>query len=362
MIELPSKVLSFETARRWREPTRVFELETEPVLFIDWLTIRQVHSEGGLPLVIQGYKTDEEEDGEINYRIPKRRMVVGSYDDVMKLRCDGHCVEFDGNISRWERPDNVFGYGWDETIRRVNRLLNLHGLPPFTPGERLRFADKGHVYTGARVSRIDITKNYACFNEQDARQFLINVSAHHVGRQKGSVTPDGTTVEYGRGSKYVYGKLYLKHTELEQHRKKKSGKHVGQDVIDFCRSMGVVREEMELKSRFLTQNQLCWLAEINSDLLDVVYRDRSQVRGFKGMKYDDTTELTATARGTLARYENGEPINLKKSQFYAVRRQLINAGYPDIGVSKNVVAVRPKVKVIEVQAMCAPDWYRRKYG
>lgn len=355
-------VIDFPAPRFRQEQTPVYELDSESILFIDWLTIRQAHEGGGLPLVIQGYKFDTEEDGEINYQIAKRRALVGSYDDTMHLRCDGNTIEFHGNISRWERPDNVFGYSWDETIRRVNQLLNLYSLPPFTVGQRLRFADKGHIYTGARVSRIDITKNFACFSEQDARQYMLKMAGHHIGRQKGSVTPDGMTIEYGRGSKYVYGKLYMKHAELESHRKRKSGSHVGQDVVDFCRSVGIVREEMELKSRFLTQQQICWLAQINSEVLEEIYRERSQVRGVKNMSYEDTTELSSAARGTLARYEKGEPLNLSRPTFYRHRNELLKAGYPDIGIANNVVALRPNIKVIEVQAMCAPDWYRKKYG
>ncbi|PTU33036.1 phage/plasmid replication protein, II/X family [Stenotrophobium rhamnosiphilum] len=362
MLESSSKVVSFETARQWREQSKVFELETEPFVYIDWVTISQVHLEGGLPLVNDGHKTDTDRDGVLECIVTKRQELLGSYDDKMYLRSDGNRVEFHGNIARYERPDNVFGYGWNETIRRVNRLLNLHNLPPFTCGDVQRFADKSWSYTGARVSRIDITRNYSCGNEQDARQLILKLGSFHVGRQKGSVTPDGGTVLFGYGSKYASGKCYLKHVELQDNRKKKSGSHVGQDVIDFCRDAGVVREEFTLKSRYLTQKQRCWLAQIDTQWLEAVFLDRSQVRNLMDISYRDTTALSAAARGTLARYENGEPLNLKKTAFYRHRRELLVAGYADIGVSKNVVAISPSVKVVEVQRMVAPDWYRRKYG
>ncbi len=361
-------ILQFQTTRFRAEHLQVLpELEIESLLFVDWLTISQEHPGGGLPKIIDGYFTSSDGDGVIEYETHKTARLEGSYDHTMWLKCDGHRVYFHGNISRWGRPDNVFGYGWEETLRRVNGLLNLHSLPPFTSGDLLRFADKGHVYTGARVSRIDITKNYATFSAQDAQQLIFQLAAHHRGRQKGTVSSDGISVLYGygsngSGSSYASGKCYLKHAEIKNHRRKKSGAHVGADVEQWCYDLGVVREEFTLKSRFLTQKQCCWIAQINQQILDEHYKARSQLKRLKDMEYHDTTSLSEPARAALARYEQGEPINLKKTKFYRVRRELISAGYADISVPKNITPIRPAVKVIEIQQLCAPDWYRRKYG
>ena len=71
---------------------------------------------------------------------------------------------------------------------------------------------------------------------------------------------------------------------------------------------------------------------------------------------------SAAERGTLARWENGEPLGLKKSQFYAHRRALLSLGV-DISTPKsNVTKLVHPVKVIERAVLIAPDWYRRKYG
>lgn len=355
-------IIDFDAFRRQREPGRVHELEWESPLFIDWLTIRQVYPHGGLPVFAGGYLTSWDADGVEEYQLVKRGQIEGSFDDRMHLRCDGNSVEFHGNIARWERPDNVFGYPWHETIRRVNLLLARCQLPPFTAGDRARYADSGTIWTGARISRIDLTMNYACGNAADAHRLIAQLGQHHVGRQRGTVTPDQATVEYGAGSKYVYGKCYIKHLELQRNRKRKSGSHVGDDVIDFCQSLGIVREEFTLKSRFLTQTALCWLGEVTPELLLDVYRQRSQFRRFREMEISDTSKLSPGARGTLARYEQGEPHGLKRPTYYRHRKEILKVCGIDISVPRNVEKVVLPARVIEVSQVVAPEWYRKKYG
>lgn len=341
----------------------VLELESgEWPLFIDWLTLRQVHCGSSLPRVVGGFVTSVDADGEIEYELIRRADIEGSYDSRSFLRCDGSVVEFHGNIARFNRSDNVFGYTWPETIRRINDLVLAHDLPPFTAGDVLRFADTGWQYTGARVSRIDLTVNYAAFSERDAQAVLLKLGEHHRGRQLGSVMPDSSTVTFGYGSKYASSKVYLKHVELQKHRKTRHGQHVDPEVIDFCRTVGMLREELTLKSRFLTQKGLCWLAEISTDKLMRVYRSRSQIVRLQTMEISETSRLGAAAMGTLARWERGEPHGLKRATYYRHRREILDVMGVDISVPRNVVAFKQPVKVVEIQALVAPDWYRRRFG
>jgi hypothetical protein len=361
-------VLDFPIRFKLDTAEYVPELEHEWPVFVDWVTIRQQHTGRDLPRVYSGVNTREDRDGIIECQTVLREKVVGSFDDTMWVRCDGTSVEFDGNISRWDRRDNVFGYSLPETIARINRLLGRFQLPPFTVGDRMRFADSGVVWTGARLSRLDITCNYATGSAADAERVIIALGQHHVGRLKGQVTPDGATVLYGYGAsgtsggtKYVSGKCYIKHVELRNNLKKKSGSHVDSDLIDWCRSLGIVREEFTLKSRFLTQSGLCWLGEIEPSHLFSIYRRRTQFRRFRDMELKDTSALSAGARGTLARYEQGEPHGLTRPTFYRHRSEILKTVGIDISVTRNVEKVVLPVKIIELQAMVAPEWYRRKY-
>lgn len=330
-------------------------------VFVDYLTVRQDHPEGGLPILNGGRVIRIDADGEVEYMLDSRAGLDGSFDSRVELRCDGHRVEFSGNISRYGRPDNLFGYTFEETIKRINSLLAEHGLPPFTPGKQFRFADSGWTWTGARISRIDITCNYFTGSLENMHAVLASMAGQHVGRQKGSLSIDGATVEYGRGSKYVYGKLYAKSVEFEKHKRKKSGSHVDEEVIDYCKLNGVLREEFTLKSRFLTQTGLCYLGFLTHDELLKIYEERSQFRRLEDVKFETFDDLPPHLRATYVSWKYGFPQNLKRSTFFDHRKKLLAYGI-DISVPNNVQILPVRVKTVEIRPLEAPDWYRKKYA
>lgn len=330
-------------------------------VFVDWLTVRQEHGEGCVPRINGGQFFSTESDGTIDYMVDKRVGLEGSFDSRCELRSDGSTVEFSGNIARFNRRDNLFGYDWPETIKRVNHLLNLYSLPPFTSGKLYRFADSGWTWTGARVSRIDVTMNRACFSHENASIVLKQLAGQHVGRQKGNLSSDGATVEYGRGSKYVYGKCYSKFAEFIAHQKKKSGSHVDDEVIDFTKRLGVLREEFTLKSRFLTQNCLAYLGQItHSDLVEV-FMNRTQFKRFDEVEHDTFNDMPRKLKATYAGWKLGIPNTLSRATFYRHRLELLKYGI-DISVPCNGQILPIRIKTIEVAALEAPDWYRHKYG
>ncbi|ULQ45462.1 hypothetical protein JN531_010025 [Flagellatimonas centrodinii] len=100
---------------RWRQDHfgQVLELETERPLFIDYLTIRQFHERGGLPIVSDGVTSRVDRDGQLQWQSLVNAECEGSFDSRMFILSDGATVMFHGNIARWQRPDNVFGYRWD---------------------------------------------------------------------------------------------------------------------------------------------------------------------------------------------------------------------------------------------------------
>lgn len=330
-------------------------------IFIDWVTIRQEWPQGGVPILNGGQVIRIDSDGSVEWQVDQRLGLEGSFDSRVDIRCDGNRVEFSGNISRYNRRDNLFGYQWNETIERINNLLNLYSIPPFTKGKLFRFADKGWTWTGARVSRIDVTMNYATFSEESMKAVLASLAGHHIGRQKGTLRPDGATIEYGAGSKYVYGKIYAKHVELEKHLKRKSGSHVDIEVINFCKKYGVLREEFGLKSRFLTQQKLSYLAEINQERLNTIFFERSQFKRFEKVEYESFDDMPRALRATYVSWKHGFPQDLPKTTFYRHRNALLKYGI-DISVPSNVVRLPIRIRTVDVAALEAPEWYRRKYG
>lgn len=330
-------------------------------IFIDWVTIRQDRPEGGVPVLNGGKVIRIDADGSVEWQVDQRLGLEGSFDTRVDVRCDGYQVEFSGNIARYNRRDNLFGYEWDETISRINSLLNLYSIPPFTKGKLFRFADTGWTWTGARVSRIDVTMNYATFSEDAIQAVMSSIAGHHIGRQKGTLRPDGATIEYGSGSKYVYGKIYAKHVEFEKHARRKSGSHVDSEVIDFCRNYGVLREEFSLKSRFLTQRGMAYLGAIKQQDLNDVFLSRSQFTRFEKVKYESFDDLPRHLRATYVSWRDGFPLGLSQATFYRHRNALLEYGI-DISIPSNVTRLPIRIRTIDVAALEAPEWYRRKYG
>lgn len=335
-------------------------MEISPV-FIDYVTIRQDHIGGGLPVLNDGRVLRIDCDGEVESSTDLRCSIEGSFDSRVQIRCDGFSVEFTGNISRYGRRDNLFGYDWETTISHINALLVDLCLPPFTSGKLYDFSTRGLEYSGARVSRIDLTCNYSAGSKDSMHAVLCHMAGQHVGRQKGSLSPDSGTVEYGRGSKYVYGKLYAKYQELEKHRSKKSGSHVSQEVIDFCKTEGILREEFTLKSRFLLQNGLAFLGSISQQKLNDIYYERTQLQRLEDMKFDNLNDLPKHLRSTYVSWKYGYPLDLAKRTFYDHRKKLLAYGV-DISIPNNVHYLPERVRTVELKALTAPDWYRQKYG
>ena len=330
-------------------------------VFIDFLTIRQIHDGGNLPIINGGRVVRIDADGAIEYSVDTGQGLEGSFDSRVEVRCDGNQVEFSGNISRYGRQDNLFGFTFEESINRINNLLLSLGLPPFTAGKLFRFAESGWVWSGARVSRIDITCNYSTGSMIDSEALLRNMAGHHVGRQKGSLSVNGATVEYGRGSKYVYGKLYCKTTELKKHLSKKSGQHVSEEVVNYCESHGIIREEFTLKSRFLLQNGLAYLGAITDELLQGVYMERTQLQRLEAVKYEDFNDLPRSLKATYVSWKYGYPINLSTATFYRHRLKLLAYGI-DISIPNNVQTLPIRVRTVNLSAVSAPDWYVKKYA
>ncbi|PMW84248.1 DNA replication protein, partial [Pseudomonas sp. GW460-E13] len=88
----------------------------------------------------------------MEWKTTKRVEFKGSHETTVNVKCDGHRVEFSGNVSRFCRPDNLFGFDLWECLGRVNSILNAYGLPPFTPGKRIeltrRDGDADYRYSG----------------------------------------------------------------------------------------------------------------------------------------------------------------------------------------------------------------------
>lgn len=327
--------------------------------FVDWLSIAQDHPAGGLPLVDSGCVLAVTADGVLDWKTTKAVKHEGSFETSLNVKCDGTRVSFSGNVSRFGRLENLFGYGLADCLTRVNAVLQHYGLPPFTAGERIEFAKRGEVrygWTGARISRIDLTANYEAGSADNAHAVMQYLGTQHAGRHEGRVLGQGETVAWGQGSRRQYWKAYVKHLELVRHGCE------DQRVVEHCELRGVVRFEGTLRSNALTDLGCAYLGDYETGWamgqLIELFKAQTQVmqRAEKGT--DDLDELPKHLRATARDYMAGMDLakSMSRASFYRHRTALLPYGI-DIAV-RNVKPFQPRVRVIELRPAEVPTWYQ----
>lgn len=340
----------------------------QSVGFCDWISIYQRHDQS-LPVLCDGAVMRIDVNGEtINTTLRKTR-IEGSHDTSVYLRCDGEHVWFEGNASRFGRPDNVFGYTFRQCIQRINALLSQRNLPPFTEGHKFISNFKGEpraIWTGAMVTRVDMTQNFSTGSKEDAYHFMRWLSGQQASRLKTGTHGDGETVDFGRGSRRVYSKAYLKGAEIRRHA---SGIEYLQQLADWCDQVGLVRFETTYKSTKLHDMGCHYLGGFDMKQLEIDFEDRKSVFTRASADVEELADLPKALLGTYRMWMAGDDVvsKLSRNTFYTHRRKLLPYGV-DIAVKSNVVQMKSKTRVIRLGPVSPPDWYelpeieRKRYG
>jgi hypothetical protein len=338
--------------------------------FCDWLSIYQRHPGGGLPKVADGAVMRIDSDGQVESVTLKKQCIEGSHETSVFVRCDGETVWFDGNVSKWGRPDNVFGYPFRQCLLIINNLLQNLGLPPFTDGERYISNFKGDprtCWTGAMVTRVDVTRNFSVGSKENAYHFMRYLQGQQASRLKTGTYGDGETVDWGRGSRRLYFKAYLKGPELRRHISRAAAgdsfvkpapnPYVLQ-LADWCDSVGLVRVEMTFKATKLHDMGCHYLGGFDMKQLEIEFEERCEVLTRASADVDELTELPKALLSTYRMWQAGDDLTAKLSRasFYRHRTALLPYGV-DIAIKSNVVPLKTKTRVIQLGPVSMPDFY-----
>lgn len=346
--------------------------------FCDWLTIYQRHFRDDLPKIADGAVMRIDKDGEVETVTLKKSRIEGSFETAVFVRCDGQTVFFDGNVSKWGRPDNVFGYSFTECLQIINKLLIKLGLPPFTEGDKYFTNVKGEprtCWTGAIVTRFDMTCNYAVGSKEDAYAYMRHLGTQQASRLKTGVYGDGETVEFGRGSRNYYLKAYLKGPELRRHAGKvQDAEGIENGTVnayekgivnpyvlrlaDWCDAVGLIRVELEFKTTKLHRIGCHYLGGFDMKQLEIEFDRITEVMSRGSAEADDFSLLPKAVLSTYRMWQAGDDITSKISRatFYRHRRELLVMGV-DIAIKSNVVQMKPRTRVIKLGPVSMPDWY-----
>lgn len=329
------------------------------MVFCDWLSIYQVHF-AGVPLVNSGHVFSVDQDGEIQWDVAQKLVHRGSHDTSIRIRSDGMRVSLEGNIGRFNRADNLFGYTVAECVQLANRLLAEFGLPPFTdaapmPMTKKGGEDGGYQAVGAVITRVDLTCNWCTGSPGNVEQFIRYLQGFKSGRQEPR-SYKTTGVAWGEGSKYWYAKVYDKAGEYFRQCGKKA-RAFDAPLFNFMHDNGIARHEIELKSRYLKQNNLWRIVQWGEGMEDRIYALFNDVIGGES-HVDQFLEIPGRAGELAVAWRDGADLKkrLSTATYYRYRKELLKYGI-DIAVPSNVTRLRQRVEVITLSPATIPDWY-----
>lgn len=321
--------------------------------------MHQTHFNVKLPIINSGSVFCVDSFGEIEWTTSAKFEHVGSHDTKIRIRCDGNSVHFDGNIGRFNRRDNVFGYSVSQCVQLANQVLQTFDLPPFTQGKFN--SSSGKLAGGAVITRADLTKNYAAGSNAKAVRLVHYLGGQDAGKRATVKQYGNTGVVWNEGSKYQSSKLYIKAESL--------GEHISELIAEWVKATGIVRHEVTLRSRYLDKHNL---KDIGA--WQYIENGTKEVKDMDNIIYGKFTEVLT--RGTAVRTQlediegrfghvalawmagkdvwGDESLGLRTKQ--RLRKKLLPYGI-DIKQPSNITRMNTRVEVIELKDVEIPAFY-----
>lgn len=197
---------------------------------------------------------------------------------------------------------------------------------------------------GAIITRVDLTKNYLTGSQDNAGRLMHYLAGMHR-RNKGAKAYAGG-VTWGEGSKYWYAKLYNKGKEMQK------DKQADPALLSSVLESGLVRDEISLKTRFLTQNGYNEIGVWTNgeDMENVIYGQFASVLTQMEVSTDDFEAIPGRLGEIAIAWRNGIDMKtrLPRNTFYRYRKQLKAYGI-DISERCDVSKLAFRCEVIKLQ-------------
>lgn len=310
--------------------------------FCDWVTAR-LPVQGHIPM---NKRIELSPDGEILSEFNTRMKIRDSGDTTVFIsRQDDGWLGVDGNLGRWGRSDNVWGYGVFYCLSNF--------LAQVLPG-------LGLVQTGAAVlGRVDLTYNVNV-GAGSIGAYTHYAAGIRLGRAKPTAYETGTA--WGLGSKRWSAKIYDKIADL-----KRRGQHdLANQLIVQC-GVGFARHELTLRGPVLKELGLLsssdWIGgDMEKKICEKMWADMD-VGG--ACVEDALVELPPRLAAALLAYRQGYDYvaaasdgRFSRASLYRLRADLRKLVGVDIFVAASVSRIPVKVRAIQPVLHQVPDWYR----
>lgn len=364
--------------------------------FYDWVKVSQIFQGVDIPqlgdIVIETWNTKTGE--QVSTKQPFYHY-QGSYSSQIVIQIRGNEVIFDGNISRLNRKDNLFGFSSiDQAMQAINIIMHEHGLPSFTRSTRSTLAQSSDgkqcfMADGARFQRLDVTTNISV-GKGNVNAYLKMLATQKVGHYLPHLWDDEKSVTWQSrikgATRLLFHKAYDKANDLLIHTLPKIKRLHGEDsneykyilrLIKHCEEQGIVRLEQEFKNEFLKRHGLnYWGLFKESDIMTL--HD-------KFLKLDQAVKVTAIDLESISealvrvgacpsirsanitaihainwkegRVFNGSEISYKRHRA-KLRKIGLDIAIPYKANRHNVITlVREKREVIVKKDVAPPSWY-----
>lgn len=361
-------------------------------MFYDWIKAYQDY-DFDLPKVgdVICRRFDSETEELLSTSVPAF-FAEGSYCTTFRIHVCGRRITVDGNASRLNRLDNVFGIQTiDGCMRVINALLAEYGLPPMTKCKNVqRLQDGTAVADGAVFQRLDLTSNFYV-GQGNERAFLRGISSQRFRNSIAYLYPDGNTCVWTpkggeKAGSLVYPGNYNKAAELDAHLLPKVKRTFGEEsdefryvreLRDWCASVGMVRSELKCRSEYLKREGLRFWGLFDEQKLQEIHRgflmvgDKCEINNFdvltvagellaKGVCENRKAAMTTAGYAHL--WQMGEKFDFKKSADQKHRARLRQIGIdiklPFDATRHGVVFVRNVREIARVYDMPTPAFYR----
>lgn len=319
-------------------------------IFIDWITASQFHPEGGLPVLSGGIVVQYDATGIPRFERNQPASITGSHDSRIRIGCDGYRVSLSGNAGRFSRQNNLYNYNWEFTKKACNRILLDIGLPAFTTSKGIE--GNQEYRRGAVVSRLDITANYRCSTELRARSVIAFLTTKSFARMRKGHSGDESV--WWANTRHMI-KAYIKHIEMLHHG-------IQKDDPSYLHALenAIVRVELELKKRTLSELKLNDWGDISQEKLECLFRENTTLLNGIDAESDIFTieAIPIKSRIYASAWLAGKDVKSLSTNgtFYRHAKILREYGI-DITEIKNVKILPVKTRFIDLIPLKPPDWY-----
>lgn len=367
-------------------------------MFFDWLSCYQ-DFDYELPVISEdGYAHFDFIEGDFGKIRQSRVQHEGSYSTSITVHVQGNRIVMEGNPSRFNRLDNLFGFtNLDDCFTVYNNILVSLGLPIFTKCTFVSYQEHKKadgsikllpLVNGAVLTRLDLTTNMAVGAGGCISAYLKALSMMPYRRSRGYLYADGNTCEWKSilgNAREIYPSVYNKAHEFNLHLLPKVKRTFGDkspeynyinQLIDYCRDLGVTRHEQKIKSPFLTKHNLQWyglsdltqLTDLHNQFLNIDKKLKVSAMDLRTISstliqegvVDNTKAANVTALYAF-NWMHGDTFDSNKKQVQVHRARLRKIGI-DILKPCNLLLFSPVIvkEVIEINRteLQPPSFYK----